>query len=54
MVAFERESAAPNETIAIHYDRRENLVALGVLPRPYAARSPNPFPAWPHFVPDPR
>jgi len=54
MVAFERESAAPNETIAIHYDRRENLVAMGVLPRPYVARSPNPFPAWPHFVPDPR
>jgi len=54
MVAFERESAAPNETIAIHYDRHENLVALGVLPRPYVARSPNPFPAWPHFVPDPR
>ena len=54
MVAFERESAAPNETIALHYDRRENLVAMGVLPRPYAAHSPNPFPAWPHFVPDPR
>jgi hypothetical protein len=54
MVAFERESDAPNETIAIHYDRRENLVAMGVLPRPYVARSPNPFPAWPHFVPDPR
>ncbi len=53
MVAFERESAAPNETIAIHYDRRENLVAMGVLPRPYVARTPNPFPAWPHFVPDP-
>ena len=53
MVAFERESAAPNETIAIHYDRRENLVAMGVLPRPYVARTPNPFPAWPNFVPDP-
>ena len=53
MVAFERESASPNETIAIHYDRRENLVAMGVLPRPYVARTPNPFPAWPNFVPDP-
>ena len=31
---FERESATPNETIAIHYDRRENLVAMGVLPPP--------------------
>lgn len=53
MVAFERESTTPNETIAIHYDRRENLVAMGVLPRPYVARTPNPFPAWPNFVPDP-
>ncbi len=53
MVAFERESATPNEMIAIHYDRRENLVAMGVLPRPYVARTPNPFPAWPNFVPDP-
>lgn len=54
VVAFEREGTAPSETIAIHYDRRENLVAMGVLPRPYAAQSANPFPAWPHFVPDPR
>ena len=55
MVRFERESAAPNETIAIHYDRRENLVAMGILPPSYVARSPvaNPFPAWPRFVPDP-
>ena len=51
---FERESAVPNETIAIHYDRRENLVAMGILPPPTIARSPNPFPAWtPRFVPDP-
>ncbi len=34
MVRFERESATPNETIAIHYDRRENLVAMGILPPP--------------------
>ncbi len=53
MVRFERESAAPNETIAIHYDRRENLVAMGVLPPPVIARTPNPFPAWPRFVADP-
>jgi hypothetical protein len=51
---FERESAVPNETIAIHYDRRENLVAMGILPPPAIARAPNPFPAWtPRFVPDP-
>lgn len=54
VVRFERESPTPNETIAIHYDRRENLVALGILPPPVIARTPNPFPAWtPRFVPDP-
>ena len=34
MVRFERESATPNETIAIYYDRRENLAAMGILPPP--------------------
>ena len=53
MVRFERESATPNETIAIYYDRRENLVAMGILPPPVVARSANPFPGWPRFVPDP-
>ena len=51
---FERETTTPNETVAIHYDRRENLIALGVLPTPSIARALNPFPAWtPRFVPDP-
>jgi hypothetical protein len=53
---FERESATPNETIVFQYDRRENLIAMGVLPPPTVARSSNPFPAWaraPYFVPDP-
>ncbi len=51
---FERESVTPNETVAINYDRRENLVAMGILPPPSLARSPNPFPNWtPRFVPDP-
>lgn len=53
MVRFERESATPNETIAIYYDRRENLAAMGILPPPVVARSANPFPGWQHFVPDP-
>ena len=52
-VRFERESTTPNETIAIHYDRRENLAAMGILSPPVVARMPNPFPVWPHFVPDP-
>jgi hypothetical protein len=52
---FVRASSTPSETLAIQYDRRENLVALGVLPPPPIARSAaNPFPAWtPRFVPDP-
>jgi hypothetical protein len=53
MVRFERESPTPNETIAIHYDRRENLVAMGILPPPVISGIPNPFPAWPRFVADP-
>jgi hypothetical protein len=53
MVRFERESATPNETIAIYYDRRENLVAIGILAPPVIARSANPFPGWQRFVPDP-
>ena len=54
-VQFERESSVPAEVIAIHYDRRENLVAMGILPPPVLAQSrpANPFPAWPQFVPDP-
>jgi hypothetical protein len=53
---FERESATPNETIVFQYDRRENLIAMGILPPPAVARSSNPFPGWPrapYFVPDP-
>jgi len=54
MVRFERASETPSETIAIHYDRRDNLVAMGILPPPVIARSPNPFPSWtPRFVPNP-
>jgi hypothetical protein len=54
MVRFERASPTPAGTLAIHYDRRENLVAMGILPPPVAARMPNPFPAWPpRFVPNP-
>jgi len=54
-VRFDRESATPNETIAIYYDRRENLAAMGILPSPQLGRTPdpNPFPALTRFVPDP-
>jgi hypothetical protein len=52
---FERATPHPAETVAIQYDRLENLLAMGVVPQdlPRAARTPNPFPAM-RFAPDPR
>jgi hypothetical protein len=53
-VRFERASDTPNETVTLQYDRRENLIAMGVLPPPrYAQRTPDPFPGL-RFAPDPR
>ena len=53
-VRFERATSAPAESISIQYDRRDNLIAMGVLPRPrYAQQTPDPFPAM-RFVPAPR
>ena len=53
-VRFDRATTSPAETITIRYDRRENLIAMGVLPRPrYAQRAPDPFPTM-QFVPAPR
>jgi hypothetical protein len=52
-VQFERATGAPAQTVVLQYDRRENLVALGVLPPPVvASRQPRPFPGL-QFVPDP-
>ena len=55
-VAFERATDAPAETISVQYDRRENLVAMGVQPPPNYARrqQPDPFPGAMRFAPDPR
>jgi hypothetical protein len=53
-VAFERASSRPDQRVVLRYDRRENLVALGVLPRPARPwREPDPFPGTLGFVPDP-
>jgi hypothetical protein len=54
-VAFERESARPNEVIRIRYDSYNNLVALGVIKRPDRPRVPQAFPEGPQlgYVPDP-
>ncbi len=49
---FQRASPRPDEVVALRYDRRENLIALGVLPAPGGwSRRPDPFPGG--FVPDP-
>ena len=54
-VGFDRASTSPEAVVSIRYDRREALVARGIVPGPrYADRRPSPFPAWPGFVPDPR
>jgi hypothetical protein len=54
-VTFERATSAPESVVAIRYDRREALVARGIVPGPrYADRAPSAFPAWPGFTPDPR
>lgn len=51
-VDFERASSTPDTVIRIYYDSYRNLVAQGVIPRRFDARSvPNPFPGA--FVPDP-
>lgn len=53
-VRFDRAGSAPDEVIVIRYDRTENLVAMGILPRPgLPPVAANPFPAAPGFVPDP-
>jgi hypothetical protein len=47
---FERARPMPDEVITLHYDSRERLLALGVIPVPV---QPNPFPGSLGFVPDP-
>jgi hypothetical protein len=50
---FRRATNYANETIAIHYDTRANLVARGIIPGTAPVSTPNPFPGG-RFVPDPR
>jgi hypothetical protein len=53
-VEFERASSQPDQIVAIRYERRETLVAMGVLPAPRdRTRHPDPFPGALSFVPDP-
>ena len=55
VVEFRRATETPTETIAIRYDRREDLAAMGVLPypTPVVRGDPQPFPGM-RFAPDPR
>ena len=54
LTSFERAQATPNEIITIRYDRRENLIAQGILPPPIASATPSPFPlSSGGYVPDP-
>lgn len=51
-VEFQRDSRHPTEVHAIRYDSQRNLIAMGVIPRPYRpSYAPDPFPIG--FVPDP-
>jgi hypothetical protein len=53
---FTRLEDRPNEVIRIRYDSLNNLVALGIIPRPRPhVPTVNPFPDSPeqHYVPDP-
>jgi hypothetical protein len=54
-VSFERSTDDPVELLSIQYDRRENLAAMHVLPRPVYAQGgeSDPFPAAIRFAPDP-
>jgi hypothetical protein len=55
-VTFERSTSDPLQVVALHYDRYENLAALGIVPAShdhYARRTPQPFPGM-RFAADPR
>lgn len=47
---FRRASSTPSEATTIYYDSRQNLIALGIIPR--YPKLPQPFPNG-GFVPDP-
>lgn len=48
---FQRASSSPNQIVALRYDSRANLLALGIIPAAPRDTEPQPFPA--RFVPDP-
>lgn len=51
---FERASDTPDSIVTLRYERRERLLAMGVIPRAHPPRThADPFPAAYGFVPDP-
>ncbi|MBV9696845.1 MAG: hypothetical protein JO005_07960, partial [Gammaproteobacteria bacterium] len=53
---FQRQQERPNEVVRIRYDSMENLIALGIMPRPRPAPvRPDAFPGSSpsQYVPDP-
>jgi hypothetical protein len=52
---FERMRDRPDQIVRIHYDRLENLLAMGIIMRPpYLPPAPNAFPgSADQYVPDP-
>jgi hypothetical protein len=53
-VEFERASSRPDQVVAIRYETRDALLAMGVLPKMrWPSRDPDPFPDAMSFVPDP-
>ena len=52
-VDFVRATPYPVDVVTVRYDRRENLVAMGVIPQPRViGRAPDPFPGM-RFAPAP-
>lgn len=51
---FRKATNHPSETLVIHYDRYENLVARGIAPGLPRVADPEPFPGGMRFAPDPR
>ncbi len=52
LTRFERAQATPDQVLAIRYDSRSNLIAMGIIAAP-RLQQPDPFPGALGFVADP-
>ena len=50
-VSFRRARSTPDEIVTIHYDRPENLIAMGIVARPVPPLAADPFPDAHRYVP---